>query len=242
MLVAQVCEHERDEAHMVEAVECRRVGRRLHRDRPVARVEHLPEEPLEVDRLRRRSLDAATLAADAGLDRPDQARPSTGGGEDRIEQKRRRRLSVRAGDPGHPQFRRRTFEELVGDLRHRGARRRHHDLGHAEAEGPLHDERDRAPLHGLGREVVAVGNGPGHAEEERSRPDGTGIVGEVAHLDRSASDHVGRPERGDEALQIHHRPASLATAQDPPEGGRPEYASPVHGEGGPVTRPAFCGR
>ena len=90
--------------------------------------------------------------------------------------------------------------------------------------------------------VVAVGDGPRHAEEERSRPDGASVVGEVAHLDRSASDHVGRPERGDEALQIHHRPASLATAQDPPEGGRPEYASPVHGEGGPVTRPAFCGR
>ena len=122
MLVAQVGEHERSEAHTVEAVQCRRVGRRLHRHRPVARVEHLPEEPLEVDRLRRRSLDAATLAADAGLDRPDQAGPSTGGGEDRIEQKRRRRLSVRAGDPGHPQLRRRPLEELVGDLRHRDAR------------------------------------------------------------------------------------------------------------------------
>src|SRR5207237_5620223 len=91
-----------------------------------------------------------------------------------------------------------------------------------------HDERDRAPRQGLGREVVAVGNGPGHAEEERSRPDGTSIVGEVAHLDRSASDHVGRPERGDEALQIHHRPASLAAAAEgetrpcpTPKGGSP---------------------
>ena len=68
--------------------------------RAVAGVEHLAEEPLQVDRLRRRPLDAAALAADPRLDRPDEARPAAGGGEDREEQHRRRRLAVRAGDAG----------------------------------------------------------------------------------------------------------------------------------------------
>ena len=56
---------------------------------------------------------------------------------------------------------------------------------------------------------MAVRALPGHAEEERARHDRTGVVGELADLHGGASDHLDRTEGGDEAIQIHHRPASL---------------------------------
>ena len=42
-----------------------------------------------------------------------------------------------------------------------------------------------------------------------------GVVREVDDLDRSAPDDVDRPDRGGEALEIHHRPASLPSARGP---------------------------
>ena len=51
MILAQVREDEGAEADAVEPPELRPVGRRLDGGAPVARVDHLPEELLEVDRL-----------------------------------------------------------------------------------------------------------------------------------------------------------------------------------------------
>ena len=74
VVLAEIREHEHGEADAVEPVEDGRVRRRLHRARAVAGVEHLAEQPLQVDRLGRRAHDAAPLAADPRLDRPEQAR------------------------------------------------------------------------------------------------------------------------------------------------------------------------
>ncbi len=86
MVLAQVREHERREADAVEPMQVRRVRRRFDRDGAVADVEHLAEEPLQVDRLGRRARNAAPLSADARLDRAEQPGPATCGGEDREEQ------------------------------------------------------------------------------------------------------------------------------------------------------------
>src|SRR5262249_54563611 len=51
VVLVEVREHERLEADAIEAVERRAVRRRLHHATPVAYVEHLTEEALEVDRL-----------------------------------------------------------------------------------------------------------------------------------------------------------------------------------------------
>ena len=190
--------------------------RRLHRARAVARVEHLAKEPLQVDRLGRRALDAAALAADARLDRADQAGPPAGRGEDREEQKRRRRLAVRPGyadDLRAPRVG--SAEELVGRRRHRGARVGDDELRHVDVEPPLDDEGDRAALDRLACEIVPVGVRAADAEEQRAGADRARVVREIGHLDRSAPDDVDRPERGGEALEIRHRPASLP----PPSGG-----------------------
>ncbi len=98
VILAEIREDEDAEAHAVEPVEDGRVRRRLHRARAVAGVEHLAERPLQVDRLGCRPHDAAALAADARLDRPEQARPPPRGSEDREQEERRRRLPARAGD------------------------------------------------------------------------------------------------------------------------------------------------
>ena len=83
VILAEVREDENAKADAIEPVEDRGVRRRLHRARAVAGVEHLAERPLQVDRLGRRPHDAAPLAADARLDRPEQARSPPGRGEDR---------------------------------------------------------------------------------------------------------------------------------------------------------------
>ena len=62
----QVREDERVEADAVEPVQHRGVRGRLERDAAVARVEHLAERPLQVDRLGRRAHDRPRLAADRG--------------------------------------------------------------------------------------------------------------------------------------------------------------------------------
>ena len=100
MVLRQVREDERGEADAVEPAERRAVRRRLHARAAVAGVEHLPELALQVDRLGRRAHGRPPLAADAALDRPEQPGPPAGRGEDRVEQERRRRLAVRAGDAG----------------------------------------------------------------------------------------------------------------------------------------------
>ena len=52
VVLAQVREHERVEADAIEPPQRGSVRARLDRRAPVARVEHLAEEPLQVDRLR----------------------------------------------------------------------------------------------------------------------------------------------------------------------------------------------
>ena len=81
VILAEVGEDEDGEAHAVEPVQLRRVRRRLHRARAVARVEHLAERALEVDRFRCRAQEprrspptrASTVPSSPGL-RPAAAR------------------------------------------------------------------------------------------------------------------------------------------------------------------------
>ena len=176
---------------------------RLHRARAVARVEHLAEHALQVDRLGRRAHDAATLAADSRLDRPEQAGPASRGGEDREQEVARRGLAARAGDADHLELAGRLAEEDVRNRSHGGARVPDDDLRHRQIERALDDERNRPALHRLRREVVSVGTRARHGEEERARADRAGVVGEIAHLDRKAPEHLHRLERCDEALQLH---------------------------------------
>ena len=51
MVLRQVREHERVEADAIEAAEVRPVRRRLEHDSIVARVDHLPQQALQIDRL-----------------------------------------------------------------------------------------------------------------------------------------------------------------------------------------------
>ena len=212
MVLVEVGEHEDGEADAVEAPERRAVRGRLHRAAAVARVEHLAEEPLQVDRLGGRPGGRAALAVDAGLDRAEQAGPAPGGGEHRVEQKGGRRLPGRAGDARDGQLRGRPPEELVGarppSPRASPATT---SCGTGEVERPLDDERDRAVRDRLRREVVPVGALPGDAEEERPGRRGAGVVGEVAYLGRAPARRP-PPARARRSAAPGPRRASLTAA------------------------------
>ena len=68
----------------------------------------------------------------------------------------------------------------------------------------------------LRREVVAVGPRARHGEEERAGADRARVVGEIAHLDRRAPEHLHRLERCDEALQVHRGDSSERVLARPP--------------------------
>jgi hypothetical protein len=72
VVLVEVGEHEDGEADVVETAERRAVRGRLHRAAAVARVEHLAEQALQVDRLGGRPGGRAALAVHAGLDRAEQ--------------------------------------------------------------------------------------------------------------------------------------------------------------------------
>ena len=140
MILAQVREDERGEADAIEAAELRAVRRCLHRAAAVTGVEHLPESPLDVNRLRRGPSGRPAFASDPALDRPDQPRSCPRSGEDRVEQKRGGRLAVRAGHAGDLELLARVPEELVRGDRHRAAGIRDDKLGDAEVEWAFDDE------------------------------------------------------------------------------------------------------
>jgi hypothetical protein len=206
VVLSQVGEGRRREANAVGSVERQGVGRDLHRARLVTRVEHLPERPLEVDRLRRRSLDLGFGAAHDLLDGPKLARPLPGALEHMAEQEGRGGLAVRAGDPGHPKLRGGIAVEGGGCGRHRTPRVADEGLRDLEVQPALGHQRGGPSLDGGGGEVVPVGAGPGDAEEQRPGLDVARGVGEPGHLgvglvgplgDRSAGEDLAELHRGD---------------------------------------------
>ena len=166
VILAQVREDERVEAHAVETSQRGAVRARLDGRAAVARVEHLAEEALQVDRLRRRERRRTPNSAHMPLHRADEPRPPTCGLEDRAEQEGRRRLPVRPGHARELELLRRLSEEDVRRDGHRLPRRRNDELRHVDVEHPLDDERRRTALDRLPREVVPVDALSANAEEE----------------------------------------------------------------------------
>ncbi len=203
MVLRQVREHERVEPHPVEPTVVRAVGRGFERDGLVARVEHLAKDPLEVDRLGCRVRGGAGRAADDPLDRSDQPRSTSARFEDRAEHVGRRRLAVRPRDArdGEP-FRRRAEEHVCRDG-HRRPRRLDDELRDGDVDRALDDERGRPRGGGVGGEIVAVDARARDAEEQRAVTHPARCVGEVGDLDGTPPDHVARCERADQRVELH---------------------------------------
>ena len=156
MILAQVREDERVEAHAVEAPEGRAVRAGLDGRAHVARVEHLAKQPLEIDRLGRRERRGTRLASDLPFDGPDEAWLATRRIENRAQEERRGRLPVRSRDTCDLELLRRLAEEEVGGDCHRLAHGRHDELRDIDLERPLDDDGGSTALDRLPGEVVAV--------------------------------------------------------------------------------------
>jgi hypothetical protein len=183
MILAQVGEDQYPKADTEQALERRSVRGGFERARAVARLEHLAEGSLEVDRLAGRTDGGATLASDPVLDRAEEAGTAAGRREDREEEEGGRRLPVRACGAGDFELARRLSEEGIGCKGHGLPGVADEELGHRQIERALDDERDRTVGNGVGGKIVAVGLVAGHADEERPGSDAARVVGEVGDLD-----------------------------------------------------------
>ena len=155
-----------------------RVGGDLHDARLIARVEHLGEGALEVDRLRRRAQHLVLDASDHALDRPQQPGGSPSGLEQRADQECRRGLAIGPGDADGLQPRGGIPVKARRDRGHRGPDRRNPHLGHPEVQRPFDDERSGSASDGVGREVMPIAGVAGDAEEERPFDDQAVVVGQ----------------------------------------------------------------
>ncbi len=180
--------------------ELERVRGDLHHAGAVAGVEHPAERPLQVDRLRGGPLDRLRRPADDLLDRAEQAGADAGPLEDRADEKGGRRLPVRPGHADHAELGARIAEEPRRDRCHRRPRVGDDELRNGDVERALDDERHGAGLDDGGREVVAVGGAPGHAEEQRPGPD-------RAAVERNVGDLALGPLSGDPCLPVRQRVA-----------------------------------
>ena len=203
MILTQVREHERVEADPVEPSEHRSVRARLHCSAAVTGVEHLAEEALQIDRLRRRERCRTSRAPDLPLDGAHEAGPPIRGREHRTEQERRRRLPVRSGHACELELLRRLTEEDVRRDGHRLTSRRNEELWHVHVEQALDHDGCRPTLDRLPREVVPVDALSPNAEEERTRRDAACVVCEIADRDRPAPGHLAGREGPDQGVKIH---------------------------------------
>ena len=203
VILAQVREDERVEAHAVEAPEGRAVRAGLDGRAHVARVEHLAKQPLEIDRLGRRERRGTPLAADLPLDGPHEAGLATRRIENRAQEECRGRLPVRSRDTCDLELLRRLAEEEVGGDCHRLAHGRHEELRDIDLERPLDDDGGSTALDRLPGEVVAVHSLAADAEEERAGGHAPRVVREVGDFYGPPSRHLARRESPDQGIQLH---------------------------------------
>ncbi len=203
VVLRQVREDRRREVHRVGATELERVRGDLDRARPVAAVEHRAEHRLQIDRLRGRASHLALLPAD---DRGDRAEQSALLAHRLLQQGAhevgRRRLAVRSRDADDAQLRGRIAVEARRDRGHRRARRADQHFRHAELQASLHDQRRRARLECLLRELVPVALKAADAEEQLPVAHRAAVVGQARDLDAEIAGGLER-QTGRQLVEPH---------------------------------------
>ncbi len=204
MVARQVREDDRREGDAGRALERESMRRRLHDARQVAAVDHLAEHALQLHRLGGRELRIGRSTPAMRLTTvPSRAgrRPATV----RIvgQQVGGRRLAVGAGDRDDAQLARGVAVEARRHEGHGVPRVGHEDLGDGQGERSLADERDRPGGDRLGGEVVPVGPQPGDAEEERSGSDVAGVAGQRSDLDVGIAVDATTVKTGGESGYVH---------------------------------------
>jgi hypothetical protein len=158
---------------------------------PIAGVDHLTEEPLEIDRLGRRERRRPPLTPDLPFDRPDETGPPTCRLEYRPEQERRRRLPIRPGHAGELELLRRLTEERGRDG-HRLAR---------DGREPTSVTRSTKPQ----RRLIASGEivpSTGHPEHKRA-PAAPAVSYARSPISTGRSRSPARCERQGQSVELH---------------------------------------
>ncbi len=169
VLVGQVGEDRGVVVDAADPVRREPVAAGLDDDRLLARIDHLAEDPLQLQRARRGvGLHVRPqLAADLDPDRADQTRWDPASAQHRPGEERGGRLAVGAGDADREQL---AAWVAVPPGRRGGEGRRsllHDELRHRQvADRLLHGHRSGAALDGLAHEVVPVDAEPANGHEQ----------------------------------------------------------------------------
>ena len=151
------------------AVQVDGMARHLQRGHTHARVHHIGQQRLQIAAFRRGAKRWAALVAHVHLDRAHEAGLCVRGMRGHVlNEKRRRRLSVRAGDAHKRELFGRAPKEVGRAQGQRPARVGHLNLGHvAVGERALDHEGGGSRGNGGLREIVAVCARARHAKEKR---------------------------------------------------------------------------
>ncbi len=179
MIARQVGEHRNIERHAEHALLRQRVRRNFHDRVGRAQAERLVEKTRQFERFRRGMRRRINLAGHVIFNRPDQRALAPCGGQDRLDQKRRRALAVRPGNSRDRNALGGTLVEIRAQARQSPPPMRHHGPGHAFARllaRRIRDHRDRTGLNRLVDEAIPVGRLAAHGHEHASRLDPARVV------------------------------------------------------------------
>jgi hypothetical protein len=182
MVLGQVREGGHREADARGAADRERVRGDLHRAGRVARLEHRTKQRLQVDRLRRGSLQRSLGTAHHAHHRPQEPGRDARRLEDVAQQERAGRLAVGSRDPGDRELGGRVAIEANRGRRHGVAGARDQRLRDAQAQRALDHECNSPGLDDLRRVIVTVGPLPHQTEEQGARARRAAVVGEAGDL------------------------------------------------------------
>ena len=204
VILGQVREGAHLEVHAAEPVHGHGVRRDLHHHRVAARVGHLPQHALKLDRVGRGLVGGHLGRADHTAHGADQAGLHARGLKYGLDQEGGRGLALRAGDAEQAHRAGGIAEKALRDQGQRLAHVLHQHLRAVQLQEPLHNQRAGALFHHLRREFMGVPGQTLYAEKERTPFRLSGVGTQRVDFDVHVAARLAIPaERLNQFTQFH---------------------------------------
>ena len=182
MILREIGERAHSEAHAVQPVHGQGVGRDLHHHVFRALVQHVPQQGLHLQRIRRGELGGNHFVANHGAHGADVAGFVARGLDYRLHQVTAGGLSLGAGKAHQFQMIGGISVKVGCDNGSGLAHAAHLHLGAIDGQMALHNQRRRSRLHRLRRKVVRVHPQTGGAEKQRTPLHLPGIDAQIVNF------------------------------------------------------------
>ena len=214
MVLRQVRKDARREADAVRAVQQERMGGDLHDDVGAAGVGHAPEQPLELERLRRCARGGELLVSDEVVDGADEADPGAEGAlEHGLDEMGGGGFAVGARDTDDRETVRRAAIPDGGERGERRAAVGHEDIGDLLGRHVLADHGRGAAASGFADEIMAVGDVARDRHEQGAWHHLAGGVGESGDFRFRFGGAAERGEGGEQRGKMHGTPPDAWTVK-----------------------------